>query len=70
MKNVLQPLATIEPALLSFRQAEAYLGVSRSTMKVLRARGDVKAVRVNRRVLFPRAALDEFIVRQTEAATI
>ncbi len=57
------------PALLDFDQAQRYLGnISRSTLKLLRARGDVVALNVQRRVLFPRTALDAYIARQITAA--
>ncbi|MHB8146324.1 MAG: helix-turn-helix domain-containing protein [Vulcanimicrobiaceae bacterium] len=66
MKNFERPA----PALLGFDAAQHYLGnISRSTLKLLKARGEIVAVNVNRRVLFPRAGLDAFIARQVEAAT-
>lgn len=56
-------------ALLDFTEAQRYLGnISRSTLKLLKARGEITAVNVNRRVLFPRAALDEYIARQIAGA--
>ncbi len=62
---------TFEPptsALLDFDAAQNYLGgISRSTLKLLRAQGEIAAVNVHRRVLFPRAALDEYISRQVAA---
>jgi hypothetical protein len=52
--------SAIAPALMSFPDAQAYLGnVSRSTLKVLRGRGDVIAINLNRRVAFTRESLDE-----------
>jgi hypothetical protein len=61
--------APIAQALLSFPEAQAYLGnISRSTLKLLKGRSDVQAINVNRRVLFPRSSLDAFIARQIEPA--
>lgn len=70
MASTLQPPTTIQPALLSFSEAQRYLGnISRSTLKLLKARGDVQAININRRVLFTRAALDAYIARQAQASS-
>jgi excisionase family DNA binding protein len=68
MLDSLQPSPTLAPALLSFSEAQRYLGsISRSTLKLLKARGEIRAINVNRRVLFSRAALDDYIARRMEA---
>ncbi len=68
MLGTVEPSTTLAPALLSFSEAQRYLGnISRSTLKLLKARGDVQAINVNRRVLFPRTSLDAYISRQMEA---
>jgi excisionase family DNA binding protein len=56
-----------ESALLDYDAAAAYLGgLSRSTLKLLRGTGAILAVRVGKRTLFPRSALDEYIQRLAE----
>jgi excisionase family DNA binding protein len=54
------------PALLDFEEAGNYLGsVSRSTLKKLRARGDIAAICVGQKhVMFPRESLDAYIARR------
>lgn len=64
--NVLPSAAT---ALLDYGAAQAYLGtVSRSTLKVLAANGELRVVRIGRRTMFRRDDLDKFIDRKTREA--
>jgi hypothetical protein len=58
------------PALLDFRETQSYLGnVSRSTVKELRARGDIVAIRIGqKRVMFTRQGLDTYIAGRLKAA--
>ena len=67
MSNLRKPLTP--PALLDFEEAQNYLGnVSRSTLKKLRARGDIAAMLVGeKRVMFPRDGLDDYITRRLKA---
>jgi len=50
--------------LLSVEEACRELGISRTTLYELRKRRRIPYVRVGRRVLFPRAELEEWIRRQ------
>lgn len=55
--------------LLAYDAAQAYLGgVSRSTIKTLVGRGELRPISIGRRTLFPRAALDAYIARQSDAS--
>lgn len=60
----------VQPVLLSVEQAARYVGVGRSEVfKMLREGRLKKSVRIGRRRLIPRSALDEFVegvVREQE----
>ena len=55
------PPAGIAPRVMSEQAAAAYLGVSRSFLRGLRARGLLKKVRLSRRVLYDTRELDRLI---------
>ena len=57
---------SISPALLSIEDAICYLGVCRTTVWRLVKEGDLAPTRIRGRTLISRAALDDFIRRQTE----
>jgi excisionase family DNA binding protein len=49
------------PEVLTIEQVAEYLGVGRSTMYDAARRGDVKCVRLGRRLLVPKARLEDFL---------
>lgn len=51
----------VAPLTLSVDEASALLGVSRSTGFELVNSGALRSVRINRRVLVPRDAIDQFL---------
>jgi excisionase family DNA binding protein len=53
-------------AAYSIAEAAAQLSLGRTKMVELVANGRVRTVRVGRRVLVPRTALDEFLKREAE----
>jgi excisionase family DNA binding protein len=56
----------VESALLDYEAAQAYLGgVSRSTLKMLAAKSELRVLHVGRRTLFRREDLDAFIARKS-----
>jgi excisionase family DNA binding protein len=60
--NTSEKPSPLQSALLDFPQTQLYLGgLSRSTLKLLVARGDLAPTRIGRRVLFRRESLDQFI---------
>lgn len=59
----------MDQLLLRPDEAARLLGISRSKCYALVAAGAIPAVRIGRSVRVPRAALDEWIARQTTVAT-
>jgi excisionase family DNA binding protein len=58
-----------EPRLVfSVEEAAGLLEISRAFAYQLVARGDIPALRLGRRIVVPRFAVDELLVRATEAA--
>lgn len=56
-----------EPALFDFDGAQHYLGdISRSLLKKL-SKSQIRTIKIGRRRLFPRAALDAFIAERVDA---
>lgn len=49
---------------LSAKEAAELIGVHENTLRALIARGELRAVRVGRRVLVPRAALEHLLEGQ------
>lgn len=62
-----QPVPTIERLALSVEEAGALLGISRDLAYDLVARRELPSVRLGRRVVVPRRALEETLVRLAEA---
>lgn len=58
-----QPTPTTEPLLLTVVEAAALLGVGRTTVYELLARGDLTAVRIGRCRRVPRAIVDAYVER-------
>ena len=59
MKDQKRPLS---PALLAYPEAQAYLGgLSRSTLKLLVARGTLRSITIGRRRLLPLSELDRYV---------
>lgn len=50
--------------LLDTRITAAYLGLSQSALRKLKARGYIPFVKINRRVMYDRVVLDRWIVRK------
>jgi excisionase family DNA binding protein len=62
--------AQTEAAWLTYKQAQDYANIGRTTMTQLVSTGEVKAARVGRAVRISRRSLDEFMERSTtEIAT-
>ena len=57
---------TITPAWLSYRQAEAYSNLSRTTLWTLINERKIRAARVGRAVRIERASLQRFMEQSTE----
>ena len=57
---------TITPAWLSYRQAEAYANLSRTTLWQLINARKIKAARVGRAVRIERDSLQEFLERSSQ----
>lgn len=56
-------------ALIPEGEARAHLGgISRATMLRLRQRGELKCVRIGRRVLFRVADLDDYVERKADVS--
>jgi excisionase family DNA binding protein len=53
---------------ITYRQAEALSGLSRTTLWKLLSAGEIKAARVGRAVRISRRSLDEFLERTSEQA--
>ena len=53
----------MDPLLLSVRESCPVIGVSRSRMFELIARGELESVKIGRRRLVPREAIDTYIER-------
>ena len=51
--------------LLSYERACKELSLSRATVDRIVRRGDIRPVRIGRRVLFTKAALQEFVERKS-----
>ncbi len=59
----------IEPRYFSYEQASAYSSLSRWTLYRAIEAGELPAVRVGRRTLIERAALDQFLEARTISKT-
>ena len=59
-------VANPEQILFTPKQAAAVLSLSQRTLWSLTARGELRATRVGRCVRYSRAALEDFVNRQTE----
>jgi excisionase family DNA binding protein len=57
------------PLVFSVEQAAARLGISRAFAYQLVARGELPALRLGRRIVVPRHALDELIARVSTTAS-
>jgi excisionase family DNA binding protein len=53
-----------EPLLVGVREAARVLGLGRDSCYALVREGRLRAVRVGRRVLIPRAELEDFVTRE------
>lgn len=51
----------VEPALLRVEEAQIVLGLGRSSIYALLARGELKAIHVGRAVRIPRPELERFV---------
>ena len=58
------PAATL-PLLVSIDEAARLLACSRTTLKVLIRRGDIRALKVGRLTRIPRMALEEYVAVRT-----
>jgi excisionase family DNA binding protein len=56
------------PLVFSVEQAAARLGISRAFAYQLVARGELPALRLGRRIVVPRHALDELVARASSAS--
>ena len=59
-------MIAITPAWLTYKQSEAYSGLSRTTLWQLINSRKVKAARIGRAVRIERASLQEFMEQSTE----
>jgi excisionase family DNA binding protein len=57
---------TITPAWLSYKQAEAYANLSRTTLWQLISARKIKAARIGRAVRIERASLEAFMEQSTK----
>lgn len=57
-----------EPLLLGVRDAARRLGIGRDVCYQLVREGRLRAVRVGRRILIPRAELERFVEREADGA--
>jgi len=60
---------TVEPLALSVVEAAKAIGVCRTTLHNLTKGGHVPCVRVGRRILYRRAALDEWLRSNEQSGT-
>lgn len=61
------PTLGVEPILLSAEQVAFVLGVHRATVFDLLRKGDLASVRIGRRRLISRSAIDDFVARHERA---
>jgi excisionase family DNA binding protein len=66
-ESQLNPLPTGEKLALSVEEAGALLGISRDLAYDLVARRELPSVRLGRRIVVPRRALEEALLRLAEA---
>jgi excisionase family DNA binding protein len=59
-------MIAITPAWLSYKQSEAYSGLSRTTLWQLVSARKIEAARVGRAVRIERASLERFMKQSTE----
>jgi hypothetical protein len=63
-RRSMKQIRVVEALLLDYPAACRYLGgISRSSLKALRAAGEVESVPVGRRRMFVRASLDAYVMR-------
>jgi excisionase family DNA binding protein len=60
--------ATSPARLLTVREALAALGIGRTTLHHLMATGELRRIKVGRRVLFEPDAIEDFIARHRDTA--
>lgn len=60
-QNARQRAQAVAPLTVSVEEAGALLGVSRSTVYELVTAGALRSVKINRRLIVPRSAVEEFL---------
>ena len=60
-----EPEATVQPEWLTYRDAERYSSLSRTTLWKLLNASEIKGARVGRAVRISRVSLDQYLSRQS-----